>query len=36
MIEIVEINEALGSIIEKNSFIEKKFNLKKNTIFNLT
>ena len=36
MIEIVEINEALGSIIEKNSLIEKKFNLKKNTIFNLT
>ena len=29
MIEIVEINEALGSIIEKNSTLENKFNLKK-------
>ena len=28
MIEIVEINEALGSI-EKNSTLENKFNLKK-------
>ena len=29
MIEINEINIALGSIIEKNIPIEKKFNLKK-------
>ena len=36
MIEIVEINEALGSIIEKNSSIENKFSLKKGTIYNLT
>lgn len=36
MIEINEINIALGSIIEKNIQIEKKFNLKKGTIFNLT
>ncbi len=36
MIEINEINIALGSIIEKNVPIEKKFNLKKGSIFNLT
>ena len=36
MIEINEIKIALGSIIEKNKSIEKKFNLKKGTIFNLT
>ena len=36
MIEIKEINIALGSIVEKNIPIEKKFNLKKGTIFNLT
>ena len=36
MIEINEINIALGSIIEKNIPIEKKFNLKKGSIFNLT
>ena len=36
MIEINEINIALGSIIEKNNKIEKKFNLRKGTIYNLT
>ncbi len=36
MIEIDEIHVALGSIIEKNSKLEKKFKLKKGTIFNLT
>jgi 3-oxoacyl-[acyl-carrier-protein] synthase III len=36
MIEIAEINIALGSIIEKNSTIENKFSLKKGTIYNLT
>ena len=29
MIEIVEINTALGSLIEKNSTIENQFSLKK-------
>jgi len=36
MIEIIEINIALGSIIETNSEIEKKFNLTKGAIYNLT
>lgn len=36
MIEISEISLALGSIIEKNSKLEKKFGLKKSTIYNLT
>ena len=36
MIEISQISLALGSIIEKNSKFEKKFGLKKGTIFNLT
>ena len=36
MIEIDEIHIALGSITEKNDIIEKKFNLKKNSIYNLT
>jgi 3-oxoacyl-[acyl-carrier-protein] synthase-3 len=36
MIEIVEINTALGSLIEKNSTIENQFSLKKGAIYNLT
>lgn len=36
MIEINEINISLGSIIEKNSILEKKYNLKKGSIYNLT
>lgn len=36
MIEIDEIGIALGSTIEKNIKIEKKFNLKRGSIFNLT
>ena len=36
MIEINQISLALGSIIEKNSKFEKKFGLKKGTVFNLT
>jgi 3-oxoacyl-[acyl-carrier-protein] synthase-3 len=36
MIEISEISLALGSIIEKNSKLEKKFGLKKGAIYNLT
>ena len=36
MIEISEISLALGSIIEKNNKLEKKFGLKKGTIYNLT
>lgn len=36
MIEINEINIALGSNLEKNTLLEKKFNLKKGSIFNLT
>ena len=36
MIEINQISLALGSIIEKNSKFEKKFGLKRGTVFNLT
>ncbi len=36
MIEIKEINIALGSIVEENIKIEKKFRLKKGAIYNLT
>ena len=36
MIEIDEINVALGSITERNSKIEKEHHLKKGSIFNLT